>query len=68
MDAADRANLDGFLCSGDAVYVNGRRRPARNKLLGVDAFYDWLYDRFSVFSSIFDLSGRETFRVLRKMF
>ena len=59
--AAHGFNFNGFLCSGNAMYVNGRGRPARDEFVGVDAFYGRVYDRHCIFCGVFDISGRQTF-------
>ena len=47
VDAADGVDVDGILRARDAVYVDGRCRAPRDKLVALAALYDRLYDRRS---------------------
>ena len=57
LDTSDGCNADGLFRAGNAMYVNGRNRPARNKFLVVDAFYGRLYDRAGVFAAFLTYQG-----------
>src|SRR5690606_21352085 len=63
LDAADGAYADGIFRFGDAVYVNGRGRPARNEFVGVDSVHGVLYDGFGLCRVADNIPGRASARV-----
>ena len=64
----ENAAIKGFALGWYAASINGLLVcavpvPARNKFVGLDNFYGWIYDWFGVCCGFFNISRRKTFRI-----